>query len=241
MIPRRFVLLISILLMSLAGCSAETPETLPDVEPITVHITPATRPASAAVQACALEVSSAVVRILERFSGEEGADLTIRLDLPQGQPGFLAQIAEEELAAVLHPEQEAASLTPADLRRLFAGQAVNWEELGGDDLQVQVWSLYVGDESRQALEAGILRGQPLAADARLAPDPGTLQAAVAEDPAAIGFVPAAWHDGELTMILTGIRLPVLVQAAETPTGPAAQLVACLQGETGQAVLADVYP
>ena len=59
--------------------------------------------------------------------------------------------------------------------------------------------------------------------------------AVAADPAAIGMLPSAWAHDELKLILLGVRLPVLI-ATNTLEGPAAELVACLQGETGQAIL-----
>jgi hypothetical protein len=36
-------------------------------------------------------------------------------------------------------------------------------------------------------------------------------------------------------------MPVLVQADATPTGPAADLVACMQGAIGQLALLDLYP
>ena len=225
----------------LAGCkSAEPAPAVIQPEVIWVQVTPSARPATAALQACAAQLDGVIVRIEERFPVTAEPGLLVRLGEPAAD-AFMAQIAEERLGTVLHPENPAASLTPEEIRDLFSGRTPNWEDLGGEDLPVKVWVLPEADEAMQAFETEVLDGLLPASDAGLAPDPAAMGEAVSADPAAIGLLPAAWPHDDLTLILLGVRLPVLVTAPSAPTGPEAELVACLQGETGQAALGLVYP
>lgn len=235
------VWLLVILIALLAGC--QSPEPAPAViqpEVIWVQVTPSARPATAALQACAAQMDGVVVRIEERYPTVAEPGLLVRLGEPGGNV-FMAQIAEERLGAVLHPDNPAASLTADEIRDLFSGRTPNWEDLGGEDLPVRVWVLPEADESMQALETEVLEGLLPASDAGLAPDPAAMGEAVSADPAAIGLLPAAWPHDDLTLILLGVRLPVLVTAPTALAGSEVDLVSCLQGETGQAALGLVYP
>lgn len=235
-----WVLLLLILLV--AGCAPEQ-EIEPTAVPSTVliHITPAARPAHAAVRACAASLPGFLFETEERFASEASSDLVIRLGVPEIHPGFLAQIASDELAVVLHPENPSASLTTAEIQALFSGQVTNWAEYNGSDAPVQVWVPLPVDETRMAFDSQILQGLPVVSDARLAPDPQSMQQALSADPDAIGYLPVSWQPSDLHSILLGIRLPLLVSASQVPEGPAAELTACLQGEIGQQALQQSYP
>ncbi len=238
---RAAVWLIMILVGLLAGCQSPEPDpTIIQPEVIWVQVTPSARPVTAALQACAAQLDGVVVRIDERYPATAEPGLLVRLGEPSGG-AFMAQIAEERLGAVLHPNNPAASLTADEIRDLFSGRTPNWENLGGEDLPVKVWVLPEADESMQALETEVLEGLLPASDAGLAPDPAAMGEAVSADPAAIGLLPAAWPHDDLTLILLGVRLPVLVTAPTAPIGSEAELVACLQGEIGQTALGLVYP
>jgi len=240
------VWLILILAGLLSGCQpAEPAQTAQPNEVIWVQVTPSARPATAAVQACASQIDGIVVRIEERYPAAAGPGMLIRIGEPiTGEPGddaFMAQIAEERLGVVLHPDNPAASLTTDEIRDLFSGRTPNWSDLGGEDLPVKVWVLPEADETQLAFDTEVLDGLLPAPDAGLAPDPAAVREAVLADPAAIGLLPAGWPHDDLTLILLGVRLPVLVTAPNAPTGAEAELVACLQGETGQAALGVAYP
>ena len=230
-------------LLLLAGCQPAVPDAAPleTVETLLVQVTPSARPVIPAVQACAALFLDMDVQIQERFAGEAELGLLIRLGEPEEQGTTLAQIASEEIGVILHPDNPAASLTVDQIKDLLTGKSTSWADLGGSDEAVKVWGLYPGDEARQAIERQILNGVPLASSASLAPDPQALQDAVLSDPAAIGFIPAAWAKDEVHFILTGVRLPVLAASDQPLGGAAAELTACLQGETGQTILDAVYP
>lgn len=210
-------------------------------EVVVVQITPGAQPAAAALQACAAEIDTAFFRVVVRYPSQAESEMLIRLGEPVEGAVFMAQIAAEQLGVVVHADNTAGSLTQEEIRGLFSGRTVRWADLGGDDLPVMVWAPLAGDEVRQAFEDELMSGLPLAADAGLAPDPNAVVQAVTADPGAVGVIPAAWPHEGLRMVLPGVRLPVLVVMDTEPEGPVAALIACLQGETGQAALGAVYP
>jgi len=238
-----------ILLLMLTACSPAPQETpaapAADLPTIRVDITPAAQPAAAALDACAEVLNTFDLEVRERFASQSDGDLLIRLgapeDAPQPEAGFLAQIATEELRVVLHPDNPATSLTRAELLSLFSGKVTNWNQLGGKAAPVFVWVPLAADETRQAFESEIMESLPVVSDARLAPDPAAMLESISADPNTIGYLPASWEIGSLQSTLPGIHMPVLVQADEPPTGPAADLVACMQGAIGQLALLNLYP
>ena len=227
----------------LAACAAEpesTPTPTTPADTIQVDITPSARFAVEAVTACDAVLPDIDVRIFDRFPSQTDGDLLIRLGAPEDAE-FLAQIANEVISAILHPDNPATSLTPDELAALFSGQVTNWSQVGGTDAVVNVWALLPADETRQTFDEQIMTGLPIVPDAGLAPDPAAMQEAVSADLNAIGYLPDAWLDNQLAPIPLAIQLPVLAAASQTPEGPVAELVACLQGPVGQLALSEYYP
>ena len=213
----------------------------PTPSTVVVQFTPAARPVSPALNACDTALPGVQVEIEERFASQADGDLLIRLGVPESPAGFLAQIAMDELAVVLHPENTASSLTTAEIRSLFSGQVMDWEDYNGTTGRVEVWVPLSVDETRLAFDHLLMQGVAIVSDAGLAPNPEIMQQVITANPSAIGYLPVSWQAAELHTILLGIQLPVLVAAEQAPQGPVAELVACLQGEIGQQALNAVYP
>jgi len=225
----------------LAGCTpTQEPITAPTPTVIVLDITPAARPVVPAVIACDAALTNLHVNLEERYAPESRSGLLIRLGEPENPSSFLAQIAADELAVVMHPDNPATSLTPSEIQAVFSGQVTNWAEYNGSDTSVQVWVPIPVDEIRIQFDSQVMQGVPIVSDARLAPDPEIMQTVVGSDPGAIGILPASWQASSLHRILTGVRLPVLVVSSQPPQGLAAELVACLQGEIGQQALQEMY-
>jgi hypothetical protein len=240
---KRLILIILILITQvlLAACQPAVPEATPEIETLLVQITPSALPVLPAVQACGELIPNVYPRVVERFADQAEPELLIRLGEPEGEPGYLAQIATEEIGIVLHPDNPANSLTLNQITDLITGKTTSWADLGGIASPVAVWGLYPGDEIQQAFEDQVLARVQLVSSAILAPGPDTLGQAIAADPTAIGILSYAWAPDELKFILVGLRLPVLISTSQPLEGPAAELAACLQGETGQTILDAIYP
>lgn len=233
--------ILSGIMLLVAACQSPPPEAALEIDTLVVQVTPAARPVIPAVKACSAFLPNVDLRVVERFASQAEPGILIRLGEPKDDTSQLVRIASEEIGVILHPDSPAASLTVDQIRDLFTGQTASWADLGGADAAVTVWGLFAGDEAQQAFEGEILAGAPLASSAGLAPDPGALRGAVAADPVAIGLLPSAWVQDGVKFILVGVRLPVLFASDQLLEGPAADLAACLQGETGQTILNTIYP
>jgi hypothetical protein len=228
-----------VLTLFLSACGPAAIET-PEPEILIVALTPDVSPLRLAVSTCTSQSPEAIIRIEESFTGQIDSDLLFRLGEPDPIPPFVAQVAQEELILVVHPENQSASLTLDQVADIFSGRMRRWSEVGGDDREIQVWALLKADETRGAFQQEVLQGGLSTPNAFLAPHPSAMLEAVSRDPYAIGYLPKAWSTGEVATISLGVKLPVLVVAEEEPTGAARQLVACLQGDLGQSILEPFY-
>jgi hypothetical protein len=230
-----------VFLILLSGCTStdvatETTETVT----LSVVISPAVFPVRLAVSTCGAQTPEVVVFIRESFTGQTNADLVIRLGEPDNFPPFVAQVAQEELVLVVNSGNQAATMTLNLVADVFSGRIHNWSMIGGSDAEIQVWTFIEADETRQIFEREVLGGGRVVSNALLAPHPSAMLEAITRDPLAVGYIPKAWSTGEVSTILLGIQLPVLVVADEQPQGAARELVACLQSELGQEILKPFY-
>ncbi len=224
--------------MLVSACSPQ-PEAGPSLH---IVLSPAAQPVSAAVAACMPNVENLSAKLEARYANFvdlDDVDLFVRLGEPAEEPEFAAQVAWENIVVVLHPDNE-LDLSRSQLADLFSGRVEDWSELAGEAAAVSLWVGPESDEARQAFEADVLLGSPVTGAANLATNPEDVLAAVAADPAAAGILPAAWADESVRAIELEVELPVLALAAGEPSGAARQLLACLQGEVGQAALAELY-
>ena len=230
-----------VLFLFLSACAPNNASTeTPQLDFITVLLTPDVYPIRLAVETCASQTPDTPVFIKEGFPGQIEADLLIRLGEPDDELAFIAQIAEEELALAVHPSNTSASLSIDQVKDIFSGRMSNWLEIGGNDAEIQVWVLLTADEARGIFDQELLGGGRVTPNAFLAPHPSAILEAISGRPNAIGYLPRAWSTGQVSIILLGIKAPVLVVAEQEPQGAARELAACLQGELGQSIITPFY-
>lgn len=228
----------------MAACTSPEASSNPDEDAViyTIAITPAVTPLWPALQTCDLEVDGAYFFIEALFYPEaigSEAVLVFRLGEPEILPGFSAPVAYEDLLLVTHKSNPSSDLTRQQLRSIFTGRVHDWSDLGWHD-PIQVWMYYDGDDSRQLLEGNILGGIPITPNALLAPSPEQIIEVVADDPASISVIPAAFAANAIQTTNLDIQAPILALADEEPEGAVRELLVCLQGEVGQDALAEIY-
>ncbi|MCL5429790.1 MAG: hypothetical protein M1347_08355 [Chloroflexi bacterium] len=204
-------------------------------------VSPAAQPVSEAVADCAPineEVRLSIEMQYPNIVDLDEFDLFVGLAEPDPEAGFAAQLAWEQLVLIVNLEND-VDISRDIASALFSGRVQNWSELGGDDVTVSLWAGPESDEARQAFEANMLRGS-VSGETRVATNPETALEAVANDPGAAAILPAAWADERVRLIDLGVQVPVVAVASEEPTGPIRDLVACLQGPTGQESLSNRY-
>lgn len=225
---RKFLLA---LLLLLTACTAAPSEAIP----LRVQYTPAARPWLASLQDCAAAQNVTLLpepRAAAFFDAT--SDLAIRIGEPDAFPGPAYQIGEEEILIVVNAANPIARFDRATARRLFAGQIVRWQEIGGPDLPIQVWVYAAGEDIQEAFDAAIMQGTPVSSAARLAGSIETMAASVGSDPAAVGLLPARQVPNTLRpLTLSGeerrtMTVPVLAFPGLEPPEALPAILLCLQ-------------
>lgn len=235
----KFKILLALIPLGIAACGGA-------VEPqatLRIAISPAAHPVSEAVLGCAPASEELFVSIDSYYPGTfELADYDVIFELgePAEKAGFVAQIASEEIVLVINPTLGLSQLDRDLAADIFSGRSVTWEEFANTAEPVTVWVGPQGDEARKLFIQEILLGSPIFGSANLATSPEQMLAEIAADPNAIGVLPSAWADETVQQIGLDVVVPVLAVSAAEPSGPAREMLACLQSETGQNVIGEKY-
>ena len=214
-----------VLALVLAACqSAPAVQATPQT-PLKVAVSPSLTWLETDLAACAASVGVAV----QRADDGPAASGVIALQLGAPEDGrFAAVLGQEQVVAIVHPDNPQPELTRDDALAIFAGRQKFWP----DGTEIHVWGL---PETSDAHAAMLAAGFSFAA-AGLAASPQAMLQAVASDPAAIGYLPARWVDASvraLQITATPVEVPILAVSAQEPKGSARALLVCLQEKIGR--------
>ena len=225
----------------LAACQPSlTPVALPTPTVLEVQVTPALTHLGQSFNDCANELENSGLVVLETPAalldlnrsalalrwgpGYSGAD----------QPGYAAVIGQEELAVIVHPDNPLNSISRADLQALYSGALRSWPQTD-PAIEVQPWVYPDGDDVLAVFQSALLDGSaPSPRAVYNAPDPAAVLEAVAENPGAVGFLPARRVNSSVkALVLEGIdpaqlRQPILAWSNVEPKGPEKAWLICLQ-------------
>ncbi len=123
-------------------------------------------------------------------------------------------LARDAVAIIVHPENKIAGLSRVDLRDIFSGRLLNWQELDGPASPIQVISREDGSGTRAAFEALVMDGQAVTPTAIVLPNSQAVVDFVAQTPNAIAYVSLAFVDASVQAIpIEGIS-PTLASLAD---------------------------
>ncbi|HRN51389.1 MAG TPA: hypothetical protein PLC52_03510 [Anaerolineales bacterium] len=231
-------LVLTLIALILAGCGS------PAAEPqsLRLAISPAAYPVAEAVMACLPTDGSVAVTIDSVYPSEidySDYDLYIRLGADRNAP-FAARLAEERILLAASGSLSVNTLTSLQAAELLSGRIRNWAEVGGPSADVWLFLPPNSDETVQAFSSNVVRGA-FSGQALIAFGPDVVLQNLAGNTGAAGLLPAAWADDSVRTYDFNVSLPVLALAAQTPEDAARSVLACLQGPSGQALLAESYP
>ena len=235
---------------ALAAACTPAPPTVTPAAPPWVAVTPGLEPiVTEWVEAYRTDVGVPAfdLRVLP-FAAAQDQLLRGELDLvfaaePPPQGWFATPVGEEQLAIVVHPDNQARSFALRDLERLFSGEAVAWSTFGGQETPVQVYVPFPGDELRAAFETRTMRGRAVTPNARLYLTPANGAGLVAEDSAGVGLLPqravttdvrAARVEGFLPEDDNyPFRLDILAMAPHEPSAEVREFLVWLQSSSAK--------
>ncbi|MCG3211318.1 MAG: Phosphate-binding protein PstS 1 [Anaerolineae bacterium] len=117
---------------------------------------------------------------------------------PAEEPGSKLRripLARDAVAIITHPQNPIAGLSLVELRRIFGGRLLNWQDVAGPNLEIQVVSREDGSGTRAAFEAAVMAGQTVTPNAIVLPNSQSVIDFVAQQPNAVGYVSLPFTDG----------------------------------------------
>lgn len=131
--------------------------------------------------------SGAGIRTAQEGTADIGA--SSRELKPEEKIGLVeTRIATDGIVVIVNPANSAADLSLDEVRRIFAGEIKNWQEVGGKNAPITVIVREEGSGTRGAFTELVMKETPFTAQAVVQNSTGAIRTAVAGDPNAIGFI-----------------------------------------------------
>jgi phosphate transport system substrate-binding protein len=97
-------------------------------------------------------------------------------------------IGIEGVAIAVHPSMNINNVSLAHLNGIFEGAITNWDQLGGPNKKINVYSRSEGSSTRAFIEDVILRGAKFTREAKVLDNAAALSEAISQDPSGIGYL-----------------------------------------------------
>ncbi|HEY66229.1 MAG TPA: phosphate ABC transporter substrate-binding protein [Caldilineae bacterium] len=169
-------------------------------------------------------------------------------------------IAWDGIAIVVHPDNPLEGLTMLQLRRVFAGWAFHWEDVGApgggeEDQPIQVLSREEGSGTRAAFEERVMGSERVTLTALMMPSSQAVIDYIAVHPQAIGYVSMGWVDDRVKVLrIEGLQptpetvadgryhlaRPLYLITRDEPSGAARIFIDFALRPTGQAIVSKRY-
>jgi len=98
------------------------------------------------------------------------------------------KIALDGIAVIVNPSSKVENLTLSQIQNIFLGKTKNWKEIGGADLEINVYTRDANSGTRQTFEELALNKAKVIDEANFVNSNGNMKVSVAGDKAAIGYV-----------------------------------------------------
>jgi len=160
-------------------------------------------------------------------------------------------VAKDALAIVVHPSNPVEALSLTELRSLYVGYTLDWDNLGGRG-EVVLISRGDGSAAQAVFEEKVIRGGRISPTAVVMPSSKDVVGYVSLHPGAIGYVAAGYLKGDVKALsLEGHKptpsavnsgeYPLLLPAyAVTLSKEGEKLVEFLTGPVGRSIIGSRY-
>jgi len=178
------------------------------------------------------------------------------LDLSTGKRALNSTlIAWNGIAVIVNEKNPLRKLSPYQIRNIFEGQILTWEELGGSSEDIVVISREDGSGTRAVFEAQMMNGHRVTPTALVMPGSEAMRNYVATHPTAICYLSQGWlGPGVAAIGIDGVlpsqqsieqgtyplTCPFLLVYREDPHPEVASFVAFAGSPAGQVIVRQTY-
>ncbi len=119
--------------------------------------------------------------------------------------------AMDGVGVVVHPQNPVKALTTDQLKSIFAGKITNWEQMGGANKSIDLYTRDEASGTREVFWKKALDKGDISPKANVVPSNGAMKTAVASDPYGIGFVSV----GHIDTTVAPVALDGVIPTIET--------------------------
>ncbi len=106
-------------------------------------------------------------------------------------------IAFDALAVIVNPANKVTQLTREQIEGIFTGKIKNWKEVGGDDLQIVVYSRESSSGTYEFFKEHVMNNKNYATSVLSMPATGSIIQSISQTKGAIGYVGLAYVEKEV--------------------------------------------
>lgn len=250
--------------VALVGCGTLPPDETPPSQPIQFQLynSPETTHVAAAISEKYREKFLDTQFTLETREVSSAASppsattgYFISHHLPAGSDIWAAPLAQDGLVLITHPENPVENLTPDEIRRLYQGIIVNWQEIGGNDSPVILFSREEDSSLRAEFERLVMGQRRISPNTRLIPSSAAALERVMALPGALAYIAFSQLQAGVKPLAIGdvlptreaiadyfypLRMTLFMIGQHEPTADEQPFVMWLQSPEGQAVIGQYY-
>lgn len=134
--------------------------------------------------------------------------------LPLDSVDYEHVVALDGLSVIVHPRNTLRSLTMAQVREIFAGRIVNWQQVGGPNAAIRLHARDDKSGTWDSFRSMVLGSTSLSPGAARYESSEALSRSVASDPQAIGFVGLAAVGGARALAIADGTAAAMAPAAD---------------------------
>ncbi|GAA0128207.1 phosphate ABC transporter substrate-binding protein [Methanococcus maripaludis] len=116
----------------------------------------------------------------------------------EAYPGLIAYgIAKDGVAIIVHPENSVSSLTQEQIIAIYAGEITNWNEVGGEDAPITVYTRDEESGTREVFFEKALNKGNITKKAVVVASNGAMKSSVKADVNGIGYLSIGYLDSSV--------------------------------------------
>lgn len=109
-------------------------------------------------------------------------------------------VAYDALAVIVNPGNKVSQLTRDQLEKIYTGKIINWKEVGGEDMQIIVYSRETSSGTYEFFKEHVMGNKNYSSKVLNMPATGAIVQSVSQTKGAIGYIGLAYMEKDIKAI-----------------------------------------